>query len=125
LAAHRVKFFRTAHHRVAQVYLRFEKHALEGGPAAPSAHARSFPPSALSRRDGFPVLGYAQHSGALPSGFAGEAFSGVSFLHSLEGKKREGARRERLLFSHGGGMSDSALAGFLKTESREDHPFSG
>jgi len=36
------------------------------------------------------VLGYAQHSGALPSGFVGEAFdSGIS--HSLEGKKREGA----------------------------------
>ena len=36
------------------------------------------------------MLGYAQHSGALPSGFVGEAFdSGIS--HSLEGKKREGA----------------------------------
>ena len=31
LAAHRVNFLvRTAHHRVAQVYLRFAKHALEG-----------------------------------------------------------------------------------------------
>ena len=38
----------------------------------------------------FRCLGYAQHSGALPSGFVGEAFdSGIS--HSLEGKKREGA----------------------------------
>jgi hypothetical protein len=38
----------------------------------------------------FGWLGYAQHSGALPSGFVGEAFdSGI--CHSLEGKKREGA----------------------------------
>jgi hypothetical protein len=38
----------------------------------------------------FRCLGYAQHSGALPSGLVGEAFdSGIS--HSLEGKKREGA----------------------------------
>ena len=35
------------------------------------------------------MLGYAQHSGALLSGFVGEAFdSGIS--DSLEGKKREG-----------------------------------
>jgi hypothetical protein len=38
----------------------------------------------------FRWLGYAQHSGALPSGFVGAAFDS-DISHSLEGKKREGA----------------------------------
>jgi hypothetical protein len=73
-----------AHHRVEQVYLRFAKHALEGS----NCYARSFPLSALSRRDGFPVL--VRLCSALrpvASGFVGEG-SGVFRLVSLRLKAK-------------------------------------
>ena len=85
MTAHRVKFFRTAHHRVAQVYLRFAKHALEGSQLLPLPTLDRFRRAHFLVEMAFRCLGYAQHSGALPSGLVGEAFdSGIS--HSLEGK---------------------------------------
>jgi hypothetical protein len=60
---------------------------------APSAHARSFPLSALSRRDGFPVL-VRLRSALRPvaSGFVGEGSGGFRLVSlRLKAKNREGA----------------------------------
>ena len=67
MAAYRAKFFRTAHYRVAQVYLRFAKHALEGSQLLPLLTLDRFRRALFLVEMAFRWLGYAQHSGALPS----------------------------------------------------------
>ena len=80
LAAHRVKFFRTAHHRVAQVYLRFEKHAVED----PLLTLDRFRRAVLSRRDGFPVVRLRSALRRAPFGLCRRGFFRFLFLLRLK-----------------------------------------
>ena len=78
IGAHRVKFSRTAHHRVEQVYLRFAKHALED----PLFTLDRFRRAHFIVEMAFRCLATLSASARFPTGFADEVFSFFVFTRA-------------------------------------------